>query len=58
VKAPAACAAPVIDPDLLQQQGGHAVWLSQAGLRIQSVREGQGERPWVAALPDGDDDDD
>ena len=58
VKAPAACAAPVIDPDLLQQQGGHAIWLSQDGLRIESVRNGQGDRPWVAALPDGDDDED
>ncbi len=57
VKAPAACAAPLIDPDRLQQQGGHAVWLSAEAIRIESVRDGQGERPWVAALPDGNDDD-
>jgi competence protein ComEC len=56
VRISAPCRVPVIDPDRLQQQGGHAVWLSQEGMRVQSVREGQGERPWVAALPDGDDD--
>ncbi len=56
VRVSAACRVAVIDPDRLQQQGGHAIWLSQDGLRIQSVRDGQGERPWVAPVPDGDDD--
>ena len=52
------CAAAVIDPARLLQRGGHAIWLSQAGLRTESVRDGQGERPWVAPLDGSDDDDD
>ncbi len=51
------CRAPVIDPVLLAREGGHAIWLSEAGIRIETVRQGQGSRPWVAPL-DGVDDDD
>ena len=45
------CRAPVIDPARLAREGGHAIWLTGEGLRIESVRDGQGERPWVPPLP-------
>jgi competence protein ComEC len=53
------CRVPVIDPAKLAREGGHAIWLSEAGIRIETVRQGQGSRPWVAPLDgagDGDDD--
>lgn len=37
----------VIDRFDLWQNGGHAIWLDGAGVRVQNVREMQGERPWV-----------
>jgi competence protein ComEC len=43
-----ACAGtPVIDRFDLWRDGTHAVWLEAWGLRIESVRERQGDRPWV-----------
>jgi len=57
VPADGPCRVSVIDPARLQQQGGHAIWLSQEGLRIETVRDGQGERPWVAPLDGADDND-
>jgi competence protein ComEC len=53
------CRVSVIDPAKLAREGGHAIWLSEAGIRIETVRQGQGSRPWVAPLDgagDGDDD--
>jgi len=29
------------------RKGGHAVWLDPGGIRIETVRDWQGERPWV-----------
>jgi competence protein ComEC len=46
-----ACQVPVLDPARLARNGGHAIWLNGDGLRIESVREGQGMRPWVPPLP-------
>jgi competence protein ComEC len=53
VPATGSCRAPVIDPPRLARHGGHAIWLTPAGLRIESVRQGQGDRPWVPRLPPG-----
>jgi competence protein ComEC len=52
------CRVPVIDPALLAREGGHAIWLSEAGIRIETVHQGQGNRPWVAPLDGAGDDDD
>jgi competence protein ComEC len=38
----------VIDRFDLWREGGHAVWLSPAGVRVQSVADWRGQRPWVA----------
>ena len=46
-----ACQAEVIDPARLARDGGHAIWLNSDGLEIESVRDGQGTRPWVPPLP-------
>ena len=45
------CRAPLIDSARLAREGGHAIWLTGDGLRIESVRDGQGQRPWVPPLP-------
>jgi len=50
----ASCQVPVIDPARLARDGGHAIWLSHDGVKIESVREGQGARPWVPPPPPGD----
>ncbi len=43
----------VIDRFALWREGGHAVWLEESGrIRVESVREARGQRPWVAAVPD------
>jgi competence protein ComEC len=55
VPADGTCRVPVIDPAKLAREGGHAIWLSQTGIRIETVRQGQGNRPWVAPLGDGSD---
>ena len=49
-KAPASCRAiaAVVDSVDLWREGTHAIWLSRdGGVRIESVRGRQGERPWV-----------
>lgn len=53
------CAAtPFIDAASLARGGGHAVWLTPAGIRVSSVDAVRGRRPWVkpppAATDDGD----
>jgi competence protein ComEC len=44
-----ACKAPVIDKAILVREGAYAIWLEHGGLRLLSVRDGQGARPWVPA---------
>jgi competence protein ComEC len=39
--------AAVIDRFDLWREGAHAIWLSGGAVRIESVRERQGDRPWV-----------
>ncbi len=49
-KAPASCrtTAAVVDSVDLWREGTHAIWLlGDGGVRIESVRGRQGERPWV-----------
>ncbi|HXQ42674.1 MAG TPA: ComEC/Rec2 family competence protein [Candidatus Udaeobacter sp.] len=46
--APAPCRAPLIDPASLARDGGYAVWLSGSGVRIESVRDLEGDWPWSA----------
>ena len=38
----------LIERGALWRAGAHAVWLSDEGVRIETVREFRGERPWVA----------
>lgn len=45
----ATCKAPVIDQAILARQGAYAIWLEPGGIRLLSVRDRQGERPWVPA---------
>jgi hypothetical protein len=37
----------VIDRFDLWRRGGHALWLSPDGVRVETVRAHRGERPWV-----------
>jgi len=37
----------VIDRFDVWRAGAHAVWLSEEGVRVESVAQGRGERPWV-----------
>jgi competence protein ComEC len=37
--------------DLLRD-GAHAIWITQAGIRIETVRDARGARPWVPAIPE------
>lgn len=39
----------VIDRFDLWRKGGHAIWLEEKEVRVQSVREMRGKRPWVLA---------
>ena len=41
----------VIDRFSVWRDGGHALWLDPSGVRVTSVREARGDRPWVAAVP-------
>jgi competence protein ComEC len=41
----------VIDRFSLWREGGHALWLGQGEVRVQSVRASRGDRPWVPPLP-------
>jgi len=47
--APGACGVPMIDPAALARDGAYAVWLDPGGIRLLSVRAGQGDRPWTPA---------
>jgi competence protein ComEC len=38
---------PVIDRIDTWRKGGHAVWLGADGIRIETVRDWQGARPWT-----------
>jgi competence protein ComEC len=51
----------VIDRIDLWRQGPHAIWLSSNGIRIETVAQWQGDRPWSPwwrkrqrSQPDGD----
>jgi competence protein ComEC len=44
--APGPCRAPLIDQARLARDGGFAVWLAAGGVRIESVRDREGEWPW------------
>jgi competence protein ComEC len=37
----------VIDRGALWRAGAHALWLTEEGVRIETVRDARGERPWV-----------
>ncbi len=42
------CPAPyVIDRFTLWREGGHALWLEEGGIRVESVNGARGDRPWV-----------
>ena len=47
--APGPCRAPLIDRTRLARDGAFAVWLDGDGVKIQSVREGEGDWPWSPA---------
>ena len=38
----------LIDRASLWREGAHALWIEEDGLRIETVRDGRGNRPWVA----------
>ena len=40
-------AAMVIDRAALAREGGHAIWLTVAGVRVETVRAARGDRPWT-----------
>ena len=42
---------PYVDRFSVWRDGAFAIWLTDAGARIQSDREYRGERPWVPGLP-------
>ena len=37
----------LIDRGALWRGGAHALWLTEEGVRIETVRDARGERPWV-----------
>jgi competence protein ComEC len=41
------CSARVVDRFDLWRRGSYAIWLDPGGIRIASVREWQGRRPWA-----------
>jgi len=41
---------PLIGPSSLARNGAYAIWLDPGGIRLLSVRDVQGERPWVAPI--------
>ena len=49
------CSGPetVLDRFDLWRDGGHAIWLSAEGARVESVASARGERPWVARRAPG-----
>ncbi len=52
VRRKCASAQAVVDKFSLWRDGGHAVWLERDGVRIESVRESRGARPWVPKPPE------
>jgi competence protein ComEC len=40
----------LIDRGALWRAGAHALWLGEEGVRIETVRDFRGERPWIAEL--------
>jgi competence protein ComEC len=55
---PSPCNARVIGPAALARDGAYAIWLQPEGIRLLSVRDGQGDRPWTAAREDAPSDPD
>ncbi|MGE0408756.1 MAG: ComEC/Rec2 family competence protein [Amphiplicatus sp.] len=49
----APCAARLLDRRAAWAAGAHAIWISKAGLRVRSIRETQGARPWSAGQSSG-----
>ncbi len=47
VRVPCRSAQRVIDRFDLWREGAHAIWLDRAGIRVESVAQTRGERPWV-----------
>jgi competence protein ComEC len=43
----------IVDRFDLWREGGHALWLAPEGVRVESVAEVRGRRPWVRRRPDG-----
>jgi competence protein ComEC len=41
----------IIDRFSLWREGAHALWFNDGGIRVASVREGRGIRPWHPPLP-------
>jgi len=37
---------PLIGPGALRRAGGLAIWLERSGIKMETVREARGERPW------------
>jgi competence protein ComEC len=50
---PKSCAAPVIDHERLQQQGGLALQRTSGGFLIDAVRAGGADRPWAPTAAGG-----
>jgi competence protein ComEC len=50
---PTSCAAPVIDRERLQRQGGLALRRTPGGFSIDAVRPGGAERPWAPTTAGG-----
>lgn len=47
VRAPCPRARAVVDRFDLWRDGGHALWIDETGVRIESVNAARGDRPWV-----------
>ena len=52
-QSPTSCAAPVIDRERLQRQGGLALRRTASGFSIDAVRPGGAERPWAPTTASG-----
>jgi competence protein ComEC len=47
-----AAAGQTVDRFDLLRDGAHAIWITQEGIRIETVRDARGARPWVPAIPE------
>jgi competence protein ComEC len=47
-----AAAGKTIDRYDLQRDGAHAIWIGRDKIRIETVREWRGQRPWVPRIPE------